>query len=386
LITNSLNALRRRLELAWANLLARSNLGPVVIFESDDWGTIRLRDRQAFDAMQSNGLELSRSPYNTFDCLERREDLESLIDTLSLYRNRNGEHPSFTLNTVLCNPIFEKIAGTGFEEYHSESLFESYQRYYGQDLSQIWKDGILRQLIHPQFHAREHLNVYLWMRDLARGLEPTRFAFRHGFFSLRTKTSSPVQRHYVAAFSPDCSDHFEAICCAAKDGLNRFEAAFGFRSKTFIGCNYVWPVELEPILFESGIVHLQTRLKRFAPNFNQRGKRTVMRHFTGQRNPYGQSFGVRNVLFEPYLDPAKDWVTSALRQIEHSFFFKAPAIVCTHRINYCSHINRELPKRALYLLSELLRQITRRWPDIRFLTSASLADTLQQHMKSTPRG
>jgi hypothetical protein len=375
-VSNSVKLFRQKLEMTAANAFAFRSNRRLLVIESDDWGSIRLVDRDAFEQLELAGLGLSRSPFNSFDCLERKEDLDRLLDVLSDLQNRDGRHPVFTLNSVMCNPCFDRIREAGYQQYHSESLFDSYERYYQENLRETWLEGIQKKLIYPQFHAREHLNVTLWMRDLRAGFAPVRKAFEHQFFGLRTKTSSLHQKHYVAAYSPESPEDLAELRNIAIDGLDRFESTFGFKSRTFIGCNYVWPVELEGVLQEAGIIHFQTRLKRFSPNPNQAGKRQVLRQYTGQRNKHGQTFGVRNVLFEPYLDRSKDWVTAALREIKAAFFWGAPAVLCTHRINYCSHIDHRLPQLSLKLLRKLLSQVIERWPDVLFLTSSQLAELL----------
>ncbi len=67
------------------------------------------------------------------------------------------------------NPDFEKIKESGFETFFHEHFFDSYKRYHNQDLQSTWEEGIKAGLIQPQFHAREHLNVSLWLKDLREG-------------------------------------------------------------------------------------------------------------------------------------------------------------------------------------------------------------------------
>lgn len=383
LLRSLVKSLRLTAEMTLANFRAKGGKQPIVVFESDDWGSIRLRDRKTFESLERKGLNPGKSPFNTFDCLERKEDLDSLLNVLEGINSNTSFRPIFTLNTVLCNPDFDRIQAANFENYYGESFLDSYRRYYGQNLTQTWQQGIASGLILPQFHAREHLNVPLWMRDLKAGLAPTRLAFEHHFFGLRTKTSSPVQKHYVSAYSPETPDELATITGYTSEGLQSFEHVFGFRSKSFVGCNYVWPVALEPALAEAGIAHFQTRQKRFSPDPSRQGSRDIRRHYTGELNGLGQSFGVRNVFFEPYLDRKKDWVSTALAQIKSAFNLRAPAIVCTHRINYCSHIDPKLSGISLAMLDKLIRQIIRYWPETKFLSSAGLAEHLQQTRSGT---
>ena len=51
----------------------------LIVFESDDWGSIRMRDAAALEAMTKRGLRLPRSAYDHVDCLERRCDLDNLF-------------------------------------------------------------------------------------------------------------------------------------------------------------------------------------------------------------------------------------------------------------------------------------------------------------------
>ena len=61
------------------------------------------------------------------------------------------------------------------------------------------------------------------------------------FLDLVTNTSSVDQKHYLAAYRAESPDELNYIKTAIKEGLDMFEETFGFRSKTFIACNYIWP-------------------------------------------------------------------------------------------------------------------------------------------------
>src|SRR5690606_37235803 len=102
-----------------------------------------------------------------------------------------------TLNTVMQNPDFKKIKESGFNEFAGKSFFDSYIHYWGEDLRSLWKKGMEEKLIHPQFHAREHLYYPLWLKDLKQGNPETRLAFDLDFFGLETKTSSSKRKNYL---------------------------------------------------------------------------------------------------------------------------------------------------------------------------------------------
>src|SRR5690554_3828925 len=160
----------------------------IVVIESDDWGSIRMRDPESFDALLQAGIRVDRSKYDSLDSLEKKEDLELLFDVFGKHKDKHGNPAKFTANMVMNNPDFEKIKTHNFQQYHSHSFLDSYEYYYQEDLKPVWFDGINEQLIQPQFHAREHLNVNLWMKDLQSKHTDTQLAFKHHFFGVTTKT------------------------------------------------------------------------------------------------------------------------------------------------------------------------------------------------------
>ncbi len=80
-----------------------------MLFDSDDWGAAHLKDSATRQQLVRKGLDLDSSSYHRFDTLESRNDLEGLFEILSRYRDKDGNHPIFTFNTVMSNPHYEKI-------------------------------------------------------------------------------------------------------------------------------------------------------------------------------------------------------------------------------------------------------------------------------------
>ena len=349
----------------------------LLVIESDDWGAIRMPSRQAWQALLSAGIRVDRSLYDSLDCLESFADLEALLNVIGRHRDLHGRPTIFTFNTVMGNPDFEAIEQCGFETFRHQHLFESYRRYHGKDLEPAWRQGMEQGLIRPQLHAREHLNSPLWMRSLKAGHSETRLAFTHRFYGLKTATGSPNQKNYLAACWPDSPAELEAICSNTLDGADLFERTFGYRSKTFIACNYAWPEALEKSLSEVGVTTLQTQRGRVQPDAQRGGWPRIRRHHTGQKNLYGQHYSVRNVLFEPYLDAEADWAGRALAEINQAFRLNRPAILCSHRINYVGGMDLKHRDRSLRQLDDLLTRACHRWPEIEFITSDELSELMK---------
>lgn len=355
----------------------------IVVIESDDWGSIRMPSQEVYASLLSKGIRVDRSDYDRLDCLEQRVDLERLFSILEKHVDCKGNHPVFTFNTVMGNPDFATIKESGFSEYVHEPFFESYKKYYGDDLKHLWQEGIVKGLLMPQFHAREHLNVVLWMRDLLANNEATRLAFEHGFFGLKTQTSSPNQNNYLAAYYAENNADLAAITTVLESGLLQFESVFGFKSETFIACNYVWSKEIERVLHKQGVQNIQGNSTQKQPVLNKQGKLQLKRHYTGEKNTYGQYYTVRNVKFEPFLNQNFDWVSSALEEVELSFRCHKPALIATHRVNYVSGLSERNATDSNLKLDLLLQSILKRWPDVEFLSSSQLSTIMRKEHGNT---
>jgi hypothetical protein len=344
----------------------------IIVFESDDWGSIRMRNQKTFENLLNAGISVDKSRYDSLDSLETRQDLEFLLETLDKHQNKNGDTPKFTTNMVMGNPNFEKIKTDNFQHYHKRSFLDSYQYYNQEDLKPLWFQGIDQKLIQVQFHAREHFNVQLWMGDLRKGNHDTQLAFEHHFFGLKTKTSSPYQANYLAAYRAESELELKAVNTILEEGLKEFEQIFGFKSQSFIACNYVWPKEIEKTLFSKGINLIQSQRGQVMPQPNRDGKPKIKYHYTGQKNKLNQVYTVRNVLFEPFENENLDWVNQAMNDINNSFLWGKPAIISTHRINYVSQMSIKHRDKNLKMLNQLLQQILIRWPEVEFMTSDEL--------------
>lgn len=346
----------------------------IVVFESDDWGSMRMPSKHAYESLLKAGIRVDKSKYDSLDSLENGADLTNLLDLLSEFKGSRGEHPVFTFNTVMANPNFKLIEDSRFLEYHFDFFFDSYKKYYGEDLKSVWFEGINKGLIKPQFHAREHVNLQLWIRDLLSGNKDTLSAFQREFFGLKTRTSSSLQNHYLAAFCAETKEELDGVKEITRQGLQMFRDLFGFSSKSFIACNYIWPKKLEPSLSSFGIEYMQGQRVQKDP-FSVKGKIKTNYHYTGQKS--GEAlYLVRNVLFEPFFDSKRDWVNACMKQISNAFFWGKPAVISSHRINYVSNMDVRHRDRNLNMLRSLIDLILKKWPDTQFVSSDQLGDLI----------
>jgi hypothetical protein len=61
-----------------------------------------------------------------------------------------------------------------------------------------------------------------------------------------------------------------------------------------------------------------------------------------------------------------------MKEIEVSFKYKKPAIISSHRVNFIGSIQPDNRDKNLKLLSDLLKQIVIKYPDVEFMSSDEL--------------
>ena len=344
-----------------------------VIIESDDWGMQRMPDKRTFDALLKKGYPVDNCPYSSNDSLESNTDLEMLFETLSLVKDSLGKHPVFTVNNVVANPDYNRIRASGYSDYFYESFEDTLNRYPDRDqVLRLYRDGIISGLFNVQFHGREHLNVRTWMTKLQNKDKSTHDAFHSRMFSLPVKglhTSNADAN--LDAFGSYNSADIESYRNIIDEGISLFKTIHHKTPRSFIAPCYTWPSEIEEFLNQYNIRTIQGNPKQVVPFPNAKSFKSKT-HFTGETNYLGQVYAVRNVYFEPFSDPNRDWISESLRQIRNAFNYSTPAIISTHRVNYIGSLNEKNRKRGNQLLGELLHTIVKQWHDIVFISSDQL--------------
>ena len=103
--------------------------GRIVVIESDDWGAIRMRSREAYERLLTRGYPVDRNGYERNDALASEEDLELLFDLLASHRDGEGRPATITANCIMTNPDFGKIREEDFGTYHYEPFTSTLARY-----------------------------------------------------------------------------------------------------------------------------------------------------------------------------------------------------------------------------------------------------------------
>lgn len=347
--------------------------GKYVVFESDDWGSIRQSSKQAWQYQMSKSSRTAQDPFFHYDALERDQDLERIFEVLGKYKDRKGNHPIFTADYAVANPDFQKISDSDFQQYNFEIFTETAKRYAGSgNLLPICHQGMKEGLWRPQLHCREHVQINRWMSALrARDPEIT-WAFVHQMISTANAIEERNHYAYMDAFNYRMQDA-EKVRSIIQNAVRLFESLFGFKSQTFVASCYVWNSALENVLSQNEITCMQGSWYQWIPSEDEEGLFTKKLHHNGDRSNE-ELYLVRNCLFEHSLFGEDNCVENCLKQIETAFRWRQPAIICSHRVNYMGRMIQDNGDAGVALLDRLLQQILKLWPDVEFVSSDTLAD------------
>jgi hypothetical protein len=356
------------------NLLGWRTDRKIIVFESDDWGSIRMPSIEAFRALRAEGVDLESGDsyrYNRNDTLASVDDLSGLFEVLSSFKTNQGITPCFTAVCNVANPDFEKIEKGGFQRYFYEPFPNTLAKYGLIGAFPMWLTGIREKVFYPQFHGREHLNVAAWMHGLKNAEPQTLLAFKFGLWGFNNRDPRGV--NYQAAFDLVSLSEIEGLRLIIADGLRLFESLFGYRALHFVPPNGPFNNQLEATAAENGIRYMSAAKIQREPVGG--GATRTRLHYLGQLNRNGQRYITRNCFFEPNREGV-NWVDFCLREIYESFRWKKPAVISTHRVNYIGGLNAKNRDTGLYSLKHLLMQILKTWPDVEFLTSDQLGSAI----------
>lgn len=355
----------------------------IVVISVDDYGNVRLDSKEAREKMTRGGLKVY-TRFDAFDSLENREDLEALYEVLTSVKDKNNNHAVFTPFALPCNINFEAMAEENYRIYKYENLPDTYKKLSDRNPSayggtwDLWKEGIAKGLMKPQFHGREHFNLKVFNEKLKQRDHELITALKNrSYTSISSTGYSTIS--YTAAFAFDKlieNNDFESII---KDGLNRFEEVYGYRSLHFNPPGGREHPVIHQYLKDCGVRYLDTPLIK--KEHQGEGKYKKALNYTGKKNHLGMTYQVRNVVFEPTHERGFDWVNYSLKQIETAFFWNKPAIISSHRVNFCGLIDSKNREIGLSALKELLHKIVKRWPDIEFISADKLGEMITKSRK-----
>lgn len=369
------NNLRKNL----SNILGWRSPQKIVVIESDDWGSIRTRSRKDYDVMLSKGVEVDRSNFTSFDCLESNKDLENLFEVLQKHKDSSGRPVVFTPMCIMANPDFDRIKNSEFSTYYYENFADTCKKYPGSEkVPELWKSGIKERLFVPGYHGREHLNVKRWLRELRKGNKGLITAFDCQSIGATWYRGRRIP-DYLGALCPDQISDIQDIEQILISGAELFKLNCGYSPEHFIAPNQEAPKAIDGSLWHVGIKYLTLSKLRHYPLGGRRFRWEFNWH--GKENSLGQIILVRNCRFEPSDSTLLNMMDECLRDVEIAFKWGKPAIISSHRVNYIGSIEPRTAEHGLKMLNSFLTVLLKTWPDITFMTSTELARLISETKK-----
>ena len=363
-------SLRDKLAKNYINAVGWRTKRKLVLLESDDWGTVRMESREAYETLLSEtGKE--GCYFDKYDAVESGKDLEMLFEVLSSVKDKNGHPAVMSPISVVANPNFEEVEKNGFSKYVYEMVLDTYQRFpQTQNSFEVAKEGIRDGVWFPQFHGREHINAQRWLRTLQMDDELSKKAFH--FHSLHSELM-PSTIDYFNAFDFDSHDKKQQLEEVMADGLSLFEKIWGYRAMAFCAPCGVISKETIDVAAKNGIKLAAGQY--FSPD--GRGSYNKIDKKWGDKGVEGMRFYRRNCKFEPSKNHNIDWVDRCLSEINIAFRWGKPANIDSHRVNFIGSIYVENRDYTLKELKRLLKEIIKYWPDVEFVTSEELYNEMQ---------
>lgn len=369
-----ISAIKRNLVLNLKNIPGWKTSRKIVVFESDDWGSLRMASAQHLQKLREAGVvSPSNATYDALDAMESKEDMEMLFEVLHSVKDKNNRPAVFTPFMNLANPDFRKIEAAGFKTYYYELFTETLNRLGLDNTMSCYREGIAAGVFLPEYHGREHINVASWMKALQAGEPKVIEGFKNEFASVNLNPENKFLESFRQTYFFMHPEEIPELEKSITEGIALFKQIFNYQTTVFDAPNAIFHPGLERVLHKGGIKNIVLQRFRSEPDGNGGAKNTYYKF--GQRNEYGQVYHIRNCMFEPRT-AANDKV--CLNMMNAAFRWGKPAIITTHRVNYMGGIDAGNRKRSLESLSNLLKQIKKNWPDVEFMSSGEFSQLIHQ--------
>ncbi|MCP5278336.1 MAG: hypothetical protein H6935_08235 [Thiobacillus sp.] len=326
---------------AWREPVLRH---PVLIIESDDWGP----------GPPAHAQSLAR-----------------VAACLNAHRDATGMPAVMTLGLTLSLPDGEAIASSGFHTYHARPILDPAYA----DLLAAIQEGIRLGVYAPQLHGMAHY----WPDALlvaARRDPAIREWVLAGPGQETEALPSPLQTRWAdASVLPSRPLADAAIAVAVAEEVDLYRTAFGERPQVVVPPTFIWTWPVEAAWAAHGAKALVTPGHRCTGRDAQgQPDCEAVDLYNGQQGIGGIVYLVRDRYFEPDRGHRAE---DGLKALAEKCAQGRPCLLETHRFNFTGS-GQEL---ALAELDRLLGQALQRFPGLRFMSAAELA---QHYRKREP--
>ena len=225
-------------------------------------------------------------------------------------------------------------------------------------------------------HAREHVRYWEWMNNLQHDDDETLKTFEMKMCGLPKAVSKSNTSFFKPIYVNDIilSKFNIDIEKLIVEGSELFTEIFGYKSKSTVAPNVAWTKTAESIWKKCEIDFIQGG---FLQELHSTESIKYIPHYLGQKNKLGQIYLVRNCTFEPSKSSDKQYWKNTFKEIKRAFFFKTPAIISSHRVNYIGGIKKSNREHGLQQLKLLINAIILKYPNVEFMSSSELGELIR---------
>ena len=349
------------------NIPGKSFQRKIVLFECDDWGGIRMPSNEVRDKLLELKLVSPHSHFDRYDTIECSQDMELLFDVLHKHKDRNGKRAVMTPFVNVANPDFIKIKESHFEKYYFQTYPQILQQYNRSlNILELWKQGIADNIFAPEYHGREHLAADVWLTELQNPESPVRKGFDLGYTTVKTHNIHPEAQGFRAACFFNNQEQKKLVAESIVEGAFLFKSLFGYTPHSFVPPNGIFHPDFEQSVTDAGIKALNVNTIMPIPDGN--GGVSYKKTYFSKVNNSGLLLYLRNCAFETASESYKG-IDLTMKQIDAVFFWKNPAIISTHRVNFMGGLDLKNRDKGLRELNLLLHNITKKWPEVEFMST-----------------
>ncbi|UAM96622.1 hypothetical protein K8354_09730 [Polaribacter litorisediminis] len=360
--------------MKYRNLLGKKTKTKIIVFESDDWGSFRFKNKYIRDKFIKNfNPHLWMHNYDTF---ESANDLQNLFDTLKAIKGKDDKNPKFTFLMNPSNPDFKKIKESNFQNFYNETFLETLDnRNDGKEIFDLYNTALENKMIEIGFHGREHLNVNQWMNDLKNNDKIAHLGFENKVWGFSGLFVPNAMKSYRSTFDINSYHEIKKLKNNIAEGISIINKTFNQKTTYFLPPDGPYHLSLNSELVHNGIDYIGLSKLHNNPLEPQWYHKKLF--WIGKTTKEGLTVITRNVIFEPSSPRHNDPINFALKQITDAFKHNKPAVISSHRANFVGSLNSQQRDISLKLLSDLICKIIKIWPEVEFMTSSELGVLLK---------
>ncbi len=330
---------------------------PLVLFQSDDWGRVGVRDREGWEQLCAAGLNLGERPYD-FYSLETAEDVHELCEVLRNHRDSTGHNPSMVMNFIMANLDFDRCLGPGQKQIPLWPLSEGLPRRWRRpQLLEAYQQGIRERLIFPALHGLTHFCERAIVREWNAGgqrAELLQTLWRASTPYIHWRMPWVGYEYWDPEMTPSnrfLTENEQRVSITR--AVELFQKSF--RTAPFSACapGYRANEDSRNLWLEAGVRTVQKTGQQSGPYLDENGMLSTFR--TIEMEPALESCGLEKLL----------------AQAAQCFAGGSPAVISIHAINFHSTI-KDFRTPSLKLMDEFLTALEKRWPDLLYLHDADL--------------